>query len=195
MLVFEAALPGPSPLKVQPLSAVGSDTVKTRKRKLLPIKMLPAVDPSLSIGQVVTGAIEGKFEHGYLVSIMMGTEKLRGVLYHLPQGHRGLQHANVPNYAGTFGADSQMPSRKIATVQSSGRKRIKRKKDPNAPRSNRSSYNFFFGEQHLKLKALHPDRERELGRMIGDAWNRLTEEEKIVSIRFMCILVYLVHAY
>ncbi len=152
------------------------------------------VDPSLSIGQVVTGAIEGKFEHGYLVSIMMGTEKLRGVLYHLPQGHRGLQHANVPNYAGTFGADSQMPSRKIATVQSSGRKRIKRKKDPNAPRSNRSSYNFFFGEQHLKLKALHPDRERELGRMIGDAWNRLTEEEKIVSIWFMCILVYLVHA-
>ncbi|CAK9859077.1 unnamed protein product [Sphagnum jensenii] len=139
----------------------------------------PTVDPSLSIGQVVTGAIEGKFEHGYLVSIMMGTEKLRGVLYHLPQGHRGLQHANVPNYAGTFGADSQMPSRKIATVQSSGRKRIKRKKDPNAPRSNRSSYNFFFGEQHLKLKALHPERERELGRMIGDAWNRLTEEEKI----------------
>ncbi len=125
---------------------------------------------------------------------MMGTEKLRGVLYHLPQGHRGLQHANVPNYAGTFGADSQMPSRKIATVQSSGRKRIKRKKDPNAPRSNRSSYNFFFGEQHLKLKALHPERERELGRMIGDAWNRLTEEEKIVSIWFLCILLYLVHA-
>jgi hypothetical protein len=43
MLVFEAALPGPSPLKVQPLSAVGSDTVKTRKRKLLPIQMLPGL--------------------------------------------------------------------------------------------------------------------------------------------------------
>jgi hypothetical protein len=43
MLVFEAALLGPSPLKVQPLSAVGSDKVKTRKRKLLPIQMLPGL--------------------------------------------------------------------------------------------------------------------------------------------------------
>jgi hypothetical protein len=37
MLVSEAALPGPSPLKV------GSDKVKTRKRKLLPIQMLPGL--------------------------------------------------------------------------------------------------------------------------------------------------------
>jgi hypothetical protein len=139
------------------------------------------VDPSVSIGHVVTGAIEGKFEHGYLISIMMGTEKLRGVLYHLPPGQRGLQHADLPNCVGAFGAEPQVPSREIPIVKSSGRKHRKRKKDPNAPRANRSGYNFYFGEQHLKLKALHPNKERELSRMIGEAWNRLTDEEKLVS--------------
>jgi hypothetical protein len=135
-------------------------------------------DPSVSIGRVVTGAIEGKFEHGYLVSIIMGTEKLRGVLYHLPSGHRGLQHASVHNLPGTLGAELQIPSREIPTVQSSGRKRRKRKKDPKAPRSHRSGYNFFFVEQHMKLKTFYRDRERELSRLIGAAWNRLTDEEK-----------------
>jgi hypothetical protein len=138
-------------------------------------------DPSVSIGRVVTGAIEGKFEHGYLVSIIMGTEKLRGVLYHLPSGHRGLQHASVHNLPGTLGAELQIPSREIPTVQSSGRKRRKRKKDPKAPRSHRSGYNFFFVEQHMKLKTFYRDRERELSRLIGAAWNRLTDEEKSVS--------------
>ncbi len=138
-------------------------------------------DPSVSIGRVVTGAIEGKFEHGYLVSIIMGTEKLRGVLYHMPSGHRGLQHASVHNLPGTLGADLQIPSREIPTVQSSGRKRRKRKKDPKAPRSHRSGYNFFFVEQHMKLKTFYRDRERELSRLIGAAWNRLTDEEKSVS--------------
>ncbi|CAK9224126.1 unnamed protein product [Sphagnum troendelagicum] len=138
----------------------------------------PMPDPSVSIGRVVTGAIEGKFEHGYLVSIIMGTEKLRGVLYHLPSGHRGLQHASVHNLPGTLGAELQIPSREIPTVQSSGRKRRKRKKDPKAPRSHRSGYNFFFVEQHMKLKTFYRDRERELSRLIGAAWNRLTDEEK-----------------
>ncbi len=68
---------------------------------------------------MVTGAIEGKFDQLTLVSIMMGTKKLRGVLYHLPQGHKQLQHANVPNYAGPFIANSQITTREITTMQSS----------------------------------------------------------------------------
>ncbi|CAK9251946.1 unnamed protein product [Sphagnum jensenii] len=154
----------PPPSRLHPLGA--------------PRCMTKMPDPSVSIGRVVTGAIEGKFEHGYLVSIIMGTEKLRGVLYHLPSGHRGLQHASVHNLPGTLGAELQIPSREIPTVQSSGRKRRKRKKDPKAPRSHRSGYNFFFVEQHMKLKTFYRDRERELSRLIGAAWNRLTDEEK-----------------
>jgi len=144
------------------------------------------VDPALSIGSMVTGAIEGKFDQGYLVSITMGTEKLRGVLYHLPQLHRGSQHASVPNYAGTLGAEPQKPNGEEPSDKVHGRKRKRKGKDPNAPRANRSGYNFFFGEQRMKLKEIYPDKDKELSRMIGDAWNKLTEEERIVS--FHCSL-------
>jgi hypothetical protein len=152
-----------------------------RKRNILPIQVLPVVDPALSIGSMVTGAIEGKFDQGYLVSITMGTEKLRGVLYHLPQLHRGSQHASVPNYAGTLGAEPQKPNGEEPSDKVHGRKRKRKGKDPNAPRANRSGYNFFFGEQRMRLKTLYPDKDKELSCMIGDAWNKLTEEEKMVS--------------
>ncbi|CAM6039723.1 unnamed protein product [Sphagnum compactum] len=139
------------------------------------------VDPALSIGNVVPGAIEGKFELGYLVSITMGTEKLRGVLYHVAPVHRGLQHASVLNYAGTLGAEPQNPNGEEASDRVSIRKRKRKRKgkDPNAPRANRSGYNFFFGEQRMRLKTLYPDKDKELSYMIGDAWNKLTEEEKM----------------
>ncbi|CAM6023775.1 unnamed protein product [Sphagnum balticum] len=164
-----------------PPPKVGLNSEEIGPQNASPIPTLSSVvppNPSVSIGRVVTGAIEGKFEHGYLVTIIMGTEKLRGVLYHLPSGHKGLQHASVHNLPGTIGAELQIPSREIPTVQSSGRKRRKRKRDPKAPRSHRSGYNFFFVEQHMKLKTFYRDRERELSRLIGAAWNRLTDEEK-----------------
>jgi hypothetical protein len=56
------------------------------------------------------------------------------------------------------------------------------KKDPNAPRPNRTGYNFFFAEQVSIFKAMFPDKDKDLSKMIGDAWNRLTEEEKLVSL-------------
>lgn len=142
------------------------------------------MDPALSIGHTVTGAIEGKFEHGYLVTVMVAGEKLRGVLYHVPPGIRGPQHAIVPNYTATLGAELQI-TREETNNRGQRRKRRRKedmpKKDPNAPRPNRTGYNFFFAEQRTKLKALHPEKDKELSRMIGDAWNSLTEEEKFVS--------------
>jgi len=179
------SLPGPTAMSIvrDPTSYSVSETVpgvrNIRKRNILPIQVLPVVDPALSIGSTVTGAIEGKFDQGYLVSITMGTEKLRGVLYHLPQLHRGLQHASVPNYAGTLGAEPQKPNGEEPSDKVHGRKRKRKGKDPNAPRANRSGYNFFFGEQRMKLKEIYPDKDKELSRMIGDAWNKLTEEERI----------------
>lgn len=35
------------------------------------------------VGNVVSGVIEGKFEDGYLVIVMVGIEKLRGVIYYI----------------------------------------------------------------------------------------------------------------
>ncbi|GLJ21566.1 hypothetical protein SUGI_0400000 [Cryptomeria japonica] len=56
-----------------------------------------------------------------------------------------------------------------------------KKRDHDHPKPNRSGYNFFFAEKHTKLKALHPDKDREISKMIGDSWNNLHEEEKSVK--------------
>ncbi|CAK9206957.1 unnamed protein product [Sphagnum troendelagicum] len=173
MVGLPVSLPGPRPTSVErgPTGYSVSEAVPDRR----------IVDPALSIGNVVPGAIEGKFELGYLVSITMGTEKLRGVLYHVAPAHRGLQHASVLNYSGTLGAEPKNPNGEEASdwVSIRKRKRKRKGKDPNAPRANRSGYNFFFGEQRMRLKTLYPDKDKELSCMIGDAWNKLTEEEKM----------------
>lgn len=136
------------------------------------------------IGMTVQGAIKGKFEQGYLVTVTVGTEMLQGVLYHVPPIQRTPQHANVPNVGEPFGAQMIIP-RGDPKAGGSWRKRRRRdesvKKDPNAPRPNKTGYNFFFADQCAKFKAMHPDADKELGRIMGHAWNNLTEEEKLVS--------------
>jgi hypothetical protein len=79
------------------------------------------------------------------------------------------QHAIVP-----FNLQSHSSGR---------RKRRKRKWDPNYPKPNRSGYNFFFAEKHYKLKELYPNREREFTKMIGQSWNSLSPEERMVILK------------
>lgn len=126
------------------------------------------MDPAASVGNVVTGSIDGKFEQGYLVTVEVGNEKLRGVVYHVPPGC-GSQFARIPCY-----------SRKETPEEKKRKLKEELRKDPNAPRATRTGYNFFYVEQRAKLKLLYPDKERELTRMAGEAWNRLTDEEKLV---------------
>ncbi|KAI9113290.1 hypothetical protein K1719_015815 [Acacia pycnantha] len=111
----------------------------------------------------VKGMIEGKFDCGYLVSVKVGTEVLRGVLYH-PQQWGG--NAMVA-YSGKGGRVGR-------------RRKNRRRWDPNYPKPNRSGYNFFFAEKHYKLKALYPNREREFTKMIGQSWSSLSPEERMV---------------
>nr|XP_017218169.1 PREDICTED: high mobility group B protein 15-like isoform X2 [Daucus carota subsp. sativus] len=55
-----------------------------------------------------------------------------------------------------------------------------KKRDPARPKPNRSGYNFFFAEQHARLKPLYPGKDRDISRMIGDLWNKLNEAGKAV---------------
>ncbi|KAL3641048.1 hypothetical protein CASFOL_016016 [Castilleja foliolosa] len=118
------------------------------------------------------GTIDGKFDCGYLVSVKIGDETLNGVLYH--PGYPGSSDsipppytAVVPSYAPRF----NLPGR---------RTRRKRGGDPTRPKPNLSGYNFFFAEKHSMLKSLYPNREREFTKMIGEAWNNLSPEERVV---------------
>lgn len=129
------------------------------------------------------GTIEGKFDCGYLVSVKLGSEILKGVLYH-PQQIVAPPLSSVPQYDNAI-----VPFNCKPRGSRRRRKRSKRKWDPNYPKPNRSGYNFFFAEKHYKLKELYPNREREFTKMIGQSWNSLSPEERMVIKRFICVFI------
>ncbi|KAH9325648.1 hypothetical protein KI387_005826, partial [Taxus chinensis] len=158
----------------------GSDELQSEaKRQKMKSFDTPVVevDPTSSVDQPVTGVIDGKFEHGYFVTVKMGADILRGVLYHMPSGGSGAQHADVSYFQSSNTFDAATSG---INVRSKKKKECIRRRDPDHPKPNRSGYNFFFAEQHARLKALHPDKDREISKMIGELWNKLGEEERVV---------------
>jgi len=135
----------------------------------------------------VSGRIDGKFEHGYFVTVSIGTQILHGVLYHVPPlatAYSSLHQANrQPPAAPSFTAKSTSNAIEpyIPETRSVKRKRKYKNRAPDHPKPNRSAYNFFFAEKHAKLKIQYPHKEREYSKMIGESWSKLTEEEKKVS--------------
>lgn len=140
-----------------------------------PPQELQAPQPRIDFGGHLTGpnvigVIDGKFEDGYLVTVTMGTKQLRGVLYELlPQQ----SHCSFPN----TNANPQV----VTTKRRRRRKKSEiKRRDPAHPKPNRSGYNFFFSDQHARLKPLNPGKDREISRMIGELWNKLNEQERLV---------------
>ncbi|KAE9604522.1 putative transcription factor & chromatin remodeling ARID-HMG family [Lupinus albus] len=131
----------------------------------------------LSEGSQVIGLIDGKFESGYLVTVSMGFETLNGVLYDVPQ---------IPVMPSSHYHNVMATKNKVASASLGVHRRRRRKKseikrrDPSHPKPNRSGYNFFFAEQHARLKPLHQAKDREISRIIGELWNKLKEPEKQV---------------
>ncbi|XWS35132.1 hypothetical protein CRYUN_Cryun21dG0099900 [Craigia yunnanensis] len=136
-----------------------------------------AVRPASTAGSPVIGVIDGKFESGYLVTVTIGSEKLKGVLYQAPQG----ASPQVPHQYRVFSSKSDNTPASLGVQRRRHRKKSEiKRRDPAHPKPNRSGYNFFFAEQHARLKPLHPGKDREISRMIGELWNKLTESEKAV---------------
>lgn len=128
-------------------------------------------------GSPVIGVIDGKFESGYLVTVTIGSEKLKGVLYQT----QNIAHQVPPSY-NVLTNNSANPQ-VVSGVQRRRRRRKKseiKRRDPAHPKPNRSGYNFFFAEQHARLKPLHPGKDREISRMIGELWSNLNEPGKAV---------------
>ncbi|ONK77642.1 uncharacterized protein A4U43_C02F8940 [Asparagus officinalis] len=126
-------------------------------------ELIPA-GPSAQANRTVAGIIDGKFEHGYFVTVTIGNQNLKGVIFHTPEQ-----------------ATNQTADNTNVNV---GRRRRRKKKlstrDPTHPKPNRSGYNFFFAEQHARLKPLHPGKDRVISKIIGELWSKLTETEKAV---------------
>ncbi|KAG2255048.1 hypothetical protein Bca52824_074342 [Brassica carinata] len=149
-------------------TVVGLGTIRPPQELQAP---QPRIDFGGSLtGPNVTGVIDGKFEDGYLVTVTMGTKQLRGVLYELlpQQSHCSFPNTNV-NLQG------------VTTKHRRRRKKSEiKRRDPAHPKPNRNGYNFFFSDQHARLKPLNPGKDREISRMIGELWNKLNEQERLV---------------
>ncbi|XP_015696443.2 high mobility group B protein 9-like [Oryza brachyantha] len=134
----------------------------------------------------VTGSIDGKFEHGYFVTVKIAGETLRGVLYRVvepPPPPPPPPASAPPATAPLFSALPPPPPSNGGAPSRSRRRRGRRQRDPAQPKPSRSGYNLFFKEKHPELKAIHPHRERDYSKMIGDAWNHLAADDKMVYYR------------
>ncbi|KAL3637657.1 hypothetical protein CASFOL_018528 [Castilleja foliolosa] len=121
---------------------------------------------ALSAGSPVCGVIDGKFDSGYLITVKIGSEEFKGVLYQVPS-----------NETQTLPISSTKP---VMTRRKRRKKSEIRKRDPAHPKPNRSGYNFYFAEQHARLKPLYHGKDREISRIIGQTWTKLNEPERAV---------------
>lgn len=135
---------------------------------------------SSSVGSPVIGVIDGKFESGYLVTVTIGKKKLKGVMYQAPTP----TPPPINQVPQTGNKTDSKPTPTTSCLQKRRRRRRRkseiRKRDPSHPKPNRSGYNFFFAEQHPRLKQLHPSKDRDISRMIGELWNNLKDNDKAV---------------
>lgn len=119
-----------------------------------------------------SGTIDLKFDGGYVVTVTLGAEQLKGVLFHVPN--------NVSQSSYAEGTPSSQ-NHGEGTSGSQGRKRAKyAPRDPFRPKSNRSGYNFFFAENYARLKPAYHGQERAISKRIGFLWNNLSEAERQV---------------
>ena len=131
------------------------------------------------------GVVDGKFEDGYLVTVTMGSEQLKGVLYQLvPENTVAAHQSHHGGFTNAWNNNGPYPQGVVTGGVAKRRRRRKKseikRRDPAHPKPNRSGYNFFLAEQHARLKPLHPGKDREISRMIGELWNKLNEQERLV---------------
>ncbi|AQK70847.1 High mobility group B protein 15 [Zea mays] len=129
-------------------------------------------DPASSSDNVdVDVIVDGKFEHGYIVTVIMGSKSTKAILYNCTE-EPALPTPEPPVANNSTG------------LKGVRRRRRRRKKlsttDPRHPKPNRSGYNFFFQDQHRILKPQYPAQDRLISKMIGERWNNLSPEDKAV---------------
>ncbi|KAE9593970.1 putative transcription factor & chromatin remodeling ARID-HMG family [Lupinus albus] len=119
-------------------------------------------DQVTQLGSVVLGTIDSKFDGGYVVTVNLGSEQLKGILYHDPT------NVSWSSY-----------TERVLSSQYRKRSRLALR-DPSQPKSNRSGYNFFFAENYARLKPSFHGQEREISKRIGFLWSNLTDAERQV---------------
>ncbi|KAK9077634.1 hypothetical protein SSX86_005971 [Deinandra increscens subsp. villosa] len=118
------------------------------------VKNMFSAKQTVEVGGQVTGTIDNRFDHGYLVTVDIGSEKLSGFLYHLPSDSPAPSHGTHNMY-------------QLALREPS-------------PEQDTSGYDVFFTEHYIRLKPLYHGQENVIRKRIHGLWSTLTEEEKQV---------------
>ncbi|CAO2822489.1 unnamed protein product [Amaranthus hypochondriacus] len=175
------AFPGLAGVSTTPTPAQPANVEQPRMNTR---EFVPGVPTAPSVGCPVIGVIDGKFDTGYLVTVTIGNEKLKGVLYQTSStnSNQVQQTCSVAIHTtdGTPTTTGTLHRRRRRRRRRRRSKSELRKRDPTHPKPNRSGYTFFFSEQHPRLKSLHPGKDREISRMIGELWHSLKDNEKAV---------------
>ncbi|KAL8146998.1 high mobility group B protein 10-like [Apium graveolens] len=120
---------------------------------------LPSVSSIVEPGSILTGTVDAKFEFGYAVTIEMGSEQWKGVLYHnresvLPNNSEQ-NHTVISGSQTTYG-------------------------DPLRFEENGSEYVRFYDETWNKLQRYYGYELDALNKKIWLIWSRLSDAEKQV---------------
>ncbi|KAH7387569.1 hypothetical protein KP509_16G030700 [Ceratopteris richardii] len=153
--------------------------MKKQKRNLDAIEVF-GVDPASAIGHMVTGVIDGKTEEGYFVTVVVGTEKLTGIIYHVSSDCENNQFASIPSLLDGIGSGENTGSLEVQLYNKIKKEPI-RKENFVSPKRPRTAYNIFHKEQYEKLIQLYPSA-KGLGKKVIEMWGRLPEDEKAAYI-------------
>lgn len=116
---------------------------------------------NLEPGSSVIGTIDAKFDSGYIVTVNLGSEQLKGVIYHTPTESQMSQNSN----------NTAAPRRRSRN----------RFGDPSwFEESSSSGYSYFYAENFNKLQPMYDRQEKVMNKKIWLLWSRLTEAEKQV---------------
>lgn len=113
-------------------------------------------------GSSVTGVIDAEFDRGYLVSVKIGGEVLKGVLYYVPQ-------------------ETQISETSTASVLLPERRRSHKSYNDSSSKKSRKSYSLSFSEDYARVQPVSYEHEEKVTTSnITSSQSKLTGVEKQV---------------
>lgn len=141
-----------------PDTGTAADSITEVFKESTTVSHLPG-GAQIQSGVTLVGIIDEKFDNGYVVSVNMGSDKLKGIIYHIPDSPQSSWSPN-PHI-------SQHRKRKKSHLTLL---------DPSKPKPTRNSYNFT--EHYASLAPMSQGHEERINKKIGHLWNKLSETEQ-----------------
>ncbi|KAK9864090.1 hypothetical protein WJX84_008807 [Apatococcus fuscideae] len=133
----------------------------------------PGAPAAACVGQRGTVVIDSRFDAGYFVTVRIGKQDFRGMLYYPPpESLMDLSPLAHPRKAGR-------PRKEEDQGKPSKKDKASRDRDPLAPKPNKTPFNFFSVDARVKAKDVYPAMSQtDITKKVGEMWQNASEEEK-----------------